>query len=203
MHRIWMLFDPRRTLIALFAFLFTLAVVIHGILLGTRRYHWIDAARANPAPLAPIASANRGFAPGAAGVGGAPQVAPEVAAQQPLAPAGTQGAVASQPGAPVPTTAPPPAAAAAAAAAGAQAIREAAARAGTGGRLAITGYTDATGNLAANQELAKNRAVAVRNALVAAGVAANRIEMRPPASVEANAAGDARAARRVEITAVP
>ena len=35
-------------------------------------------------------------------------------------------------------------------------------------RAAITGYTDATGNLAANQELAKNRAKAVRDALTGA-----------------------------------
>jgi hypothetical protein len=65
------------------------------------------------------------------------------------------------------------------------------------------GYTDATGNLTANQELAKNRATAVRDALVAAGVGADRIEMRPPASVEANAVGGARAARRVEVTRIP
>ena len=43
MYRIWMLFDPRRTLIALFAFLFTLALLIHFILLSTNRYNWIDA----------------------------------------------------------------------------------------------------------------------------------------------------------------
>lgn len=43
MHRIWMIFDPRRTLIALFTFLFVLALIIHFILLGTTRYNWIDA----------------------------------------------------------------------------------------------------------------------------------------------------------------
>ena len=43
MHRIWMIFDPRRTLIALFTFLFVLALLIHFILLSTNRYNWIDA----------------------------------------------------------------------------------------------------------------------------------------------------------------
>jgi light-harvesting complex 1 alpha chain len=43
MHRIWMIFDPRRTLIALFTFLFVLAITIHFILLSTNRYNWLDA----------------------------------------------------------------------------------------------------------------------------------------------------------------
>ena len=42
MWRIWMLFDPRRTLIALFTFLFVLALVIHFILLSTDRFNWLD-----------------------------------------------------------------------------------------------------------------------------------------------------------------
>lgn len=42
MWRIWMLFDPRRTLIALFTFLFGLAVVIHFILLSTERFNWLQ-----------------------------------------------------------------------------------------------------------------------------------------------------------------
>jgi light-harvesting complex 1 alpha chain len=42
MWRIWMLFDPRRTLIALFTFLFALALVIHFILLSTDRFNWIE-----------------------------------------------------------------------------------------------------------------------------------------------------------------
>ncbi|WP_295682411.1 light-harvesting antenna LH1, alpha subunit [uncultured Nevskia sp.] len=41
MWRIWLLFDPRRTLVALFTFLFVLAILIHFILLGTGRYNWI------------------------------------------------------------------------------------------------------------------------------------------------------------------
>ena len=42
MWRIWLLFDPRRTLIALLTFLFVLALVIHFILLSTDRFNWLD-----------------------------------------------------------------------------------------------------------------------------------------------------------------
>jgi len=42
MWRIWTLFDPRRTLIALFTFLFALAIVIHFILLSTPRFNWLE-----------------------------------------------------------------------------------------------------------------------------------------------------------------
>lgn len=41
MWRIWMLFDPRRALVALFIFLFVLALVIHFILLSTDRFNWM------------------------------------------------------------------------------------------------------------------------------------------------------------------
>ena len=41
MWRTWLLFDPRRTLIGLFAFLFILAIVIHFVLLSTDRYNWL------------------------------------------------------------------------------------------------------------------------------------------------------------------
>jgi len=42
MWRIWLLFDPRRALVALAAFLFILAIVIHFILLSTDRFNWIE-----------------------------------------------------------------------------------------------------------------------------------------------------------------
>ena len=45
MWRIWLLFDPRRTLIALFTFLFVLALVIHFILLSTDRFNWLEGPR--------------------------------------------------------------------------------------------------------------------------------------------------------------
>ncbi len=42
MWRIWQLFDPRRALIALFTFLFVLALLIHFILLSTDRFNWLE-----------------------------------------------------------------------------------------------------------------------------------------------------------------
>lgn len=42
MWRIWLLFDPRRALVGLAAFLFILAITIHFILLSTDRFNWIE-----------------------------------------------------------------------------------------------------------------------------------------------------------------
>ena len=52
MWRIWLLVDPRRTLVALTVFLFTLAVLIHFILLSTNRFNWIEGPRPAAAPKA-------------------------------------------------------------------------------------------------------------------------------------------------------
>jgi light-harvesting complex 1 alpha chain len=51
MWRIWTIFDPRRALVANAIFLFTLAIVIHFILLSTDRYNWLagPSAKAGPA----------------------------------------------------------------------------------------------------------------------------------------------------------
>jgi light-harvesting complex 1 alpha chain len=57
MWRIWLLFDPRRVLIALFTFLFVLALVIHFILLSTNRFNWLDG------PRAPVAGAGQQMSP--------------------------------------------------------------------------------------------------------------------------------------------
>jgi light-harvesting complex 1 alpha chain len=46
MWRIWLLVDPRRTLVALATFLFALAIIIHFILLSTNRFNWIEGPRA-------------------------------------------------------------------------------------------------------------------------------------------------------------
>lgn len=43
MWRVWTLFDPRRTLVALAVFLMTLALLIHFILLSTERFNWLAA----------------------------------------------------------------------------------------------------------------------------------------------------------------
>jgi light-harvesting complex 1 alpha chain len=45
MWRIWLIFDPRRTLVALFVFLFVLALLIHFILLSTDRFNWLEGPR--------------------------------------------------------------------------------------------------------------------------------------------------------------
>jgi light-harvesting complex 1 alpha chain len=46
MWRLWMIFDPRRTLVALAVFLFVLALLIHFILLSTDRFNWLDGGHA-------------------------------------------------------------------------------------------------------------------------------------------------------------
>ena len=66
-------------------------------------------------------------------------------------------------------------------------------------KVALTGYTDKTGDVAKNEELAKSRAAAVRDALKAAGVAEASVEMKPPMFVEVGAGGSDAEARRVEI----
>lgn len=63
--------------------------------------------------------------------------------------------------------------------------------------VAITGYTDRTGDPTQNEEIAKNRAAAVRDALVAEGVDESKIVMDPPAEV--TGAGTNDEARRVDI----
>jgi outer membrane protein OmpA-like peptidoglycan-associated protein len=66
-------------------------------------------------------------------------------------------------------------------------------------KVTITGYTDKTGDVAKNEELAKNRAAAVRDALKAGGVAEASLDMKPPLFVEVGAGGSDAEARRVEI----
>jgi len=67
-----------------------------------------------------------------------------------------------------------------------------------GRKLVISGFHDATGNAAQNAELAKQRALAVRDALKAEGVAEGQIELRKPEEVTGN--GSDAEARRVEIS---
>ena len=51
MWRIWLLFDPRRVLVAMAAFLFVLAILIHFILLSSPRYNWLGTTPAAVAEL--------------------------------------------------------------------------------------------------------------------------------------------------------
>lgn len=64
----------------------------------------------------------------------------------------------------------------------------------------ISGYHSAAGTLAQNQELAKQRAFAVRDAMRAAGIAESRVILAKPQQTEANVAGEDPTARRVEVT---
>jgi len=68
---------------------------------------------------------------------------------------------------------------------------------GIGTQIVITGYADKTGNAAANVELAKKRAIAVRDELVKLGVEAKRIQLAPPADVTGSGGDDQ--ARRVDL----
>ncbi|MFZ2295941.1 MAG: OmpA family protein [Polaromonas sp.] len=67
-----------------------------------------------------------------------------------------------------------------------------------GRKLVISGFHDATGDAAQNAELAKRRALAVRDALKAAGVADAQIELKKPEQVTGS--GSDAEARRVEIS---
>lgn len=68
---------------------------------------------------------------------------------------------------------------------------------GAGRTAVVSGFHDSTGDAAVNEELAKQRALAVRDALVAQGVAVEKIELRKP-QVSAGSGPDAEA-RRVEV----
>lgn len=65
-------------------------------------------------------------------------------------------------------------------------------------RAVVTGYHDPTGTAERNHDLAKSRAQTVQAALVAAGVAADRIDLVKPIST--NGGGDLKEARRVEVS---
>lgn len=65
----------------------------------------------------------------------------------------------------------------------------------------ISGFHDATGDLALNQELAKQRALNVREALKALGVAEDKVELKKPEVTQAS--GSNAEARRVEVILVP
>ena len=61
----------------------------------------------------------------------------------------------------------------------------------------VSGFHDATGDAAMNEELAKQRAFAVRDALKALGVAEDKIELKKPEVTTAS--GSNAEARRVEV----
>ncbi len=59
MHRLWLLYDPRRVMVALGGFLAVLALLIHFILLSSNRYSWIENGTlpADKAPVGAVAPA--------------------------------------------------------------------------------------------------------------------------------------------------
>jgi len=65
-------------------------------------------------------------------------------------------------------------------------------------KIALSGFTDASGGADLNADLARKRAQAVRDALKAAGVLEERIVLKKPESVTGGT--DAKEARRVEIS---
>jgi photosynthetic reaction center cytochrome c subunit len=72
-------------------------------------------------------------------------------------------------------------------------------KANAGAKVSISGFHSASGDLAQNQELAKQRAFSVRDALKAAGIAEDRVVLQKPMSAEANLAGEDPKARRVDV----
>ena len=58
-YKIWLVFDPRRVFVVQGVFLFSLAVLIHFVLLSTERYNWFEGnpiASIDPATLATVAT---------------------------------------------------------------------------------------------------------------------------------------------------
>lgn len=77
------------------------------------------------------------------------------------------------------------------------ALGDAIAAAKAGKRLVLSGFHDATGDPTFNAELAKQRALAVRDALVGAGVAETSMELKKPE--QTTGTGNDAEARRVEV----
>jgi K(+)-stimulated pyrophosphate-energized sodium pump len=70
-------------------------------------------------------------------------------------------------------------------------------KANAAAKASISGFHDATGDLAQNQELAKQRAINVRSALVAMGIPEERLELKKPEQTQGG--GSNATARRVEV----
>ena len=84
------------------------------------------------------------------------------------------------------------------AAGGKEALAEVVKAVGTGKKAVVSGFHDATGDKAKNEELSKLRAFAVRDALKGLGVAEDKIELKKPEDMLAT--GSNAEARRVEVS---
>ena len=69
---------------------------------------------------------------------------------------------------------------------------------GEGKKAVISGFHDETGDMAKNEELAKQRAFAVRDALKALGVGEDKIELKKPELMSGS--GSNAEARRVDVS---
>ena len=166
------------------------------------------ATAANGAAAAPFAGASAGTSAGNAP--SAPAAAPTTAAAGPanartaaVAPSGGAGATTSAAGAASSGAAPAASVyfetgSAALDATARGVLATLASKIASGGpRTAISGYTDRTGGHEANVDLAKRRALAVRDALVAGGAPESRLVLREPANVVGE--GSEPMARRVDL----
>jgi outer membrane protein OmpA-like peptidoglycan-associated protein len=79
-----------------------------------------------------------------------------------------------------------------------EALVEVLAQVAAGKKAVISGFHDATGDAAKNEELAKQRAFAVRDALKSFGVADDKLELKKPETTQAD--GSNAQARRVEVS---
>lgn len=161
------------------------------------------------APKGAAAPAARPAAEPVAGTTGAVPDAPAAAKREAVPPAGATaaGAVATAPSSAAPAGTRArilferdsdllPAEAAAALAPIARALAAA-----PSSRVEITGYADRTGPAERNVQLARDRAKAVRAALIGAGARPDQTLMKPPAEVTGD--GDDRQARRVDVAVAP
>lgn len=80
-----------------------------------------------------------------------------------------------------------------------EALTEAVAAAKAGKTLVISGYHDSTGSPELNAELAKKRALAVRDILLKQGVAEAAIELKKPEAMPSTTHGSDPEARRVDV----
>ena len=67
----------------------------------------------------------------------------------------------------------------------------------SGKKALVSGYHDTTGDLATNEELAKQRAISVRVVLITLGVPEAKVELKKPEAMTGS--GDNAEARRVEV----
>ena len=81
---------------------------------------------------------------------------------------------------------------------GNEALAEVVKAVAAGKQAVVSGFHDATGDKAKNEELSKMRAFAVRDALKSLGVAEDKIELKKPEDMLAT--GSNAEARRVEVS---